>query len=242
LDEVVQSYDTLRKLGRAMRALTPLQRQLLRLLVEEGLSGADAARRLGLSPGAGRMHLCRMRTRLAERFVGLGGQLAVTPFALLAMFGRRLRGLFSASRKTMVAGAPGVLASSLAIATTLGVVQLEIAKTHNGFHANHAVHISTANARAASFNRAGQPASRATTAGTALDRQQASPMTIHAAPALPESHHVMIGKDPMRPGKNADIALGIDTPAGTVGLSLGATQTRHSLVRSTLCKVGQPDC
>ena len=235
LDEVVQSYDTLRKLGRAMRALTPLQRQLLRLLVEEGLSGADAARRLGLSPGAGRMHLCRMRTRLAERFVGLGGQLAVTPFALLAMFGRRLRGLFSASRKTMVAGAPGVLASTLAIATTLGVVHIGIAKSHNGFRGNHAVHISTANARAASFNRAGQPASRATTAGTALDRQQASPMTIHAAPALPESHHVMIRKDPTKAGKNVDAGVTITTPAGSHTVALIGTQSQHSALRR-ICK------
>ena len=33
LDQFVETYDTLRRLGRAMRALTPLLRQLLRLLV-----------------------------------------------------------------------------------------------------------------------------------------------------------------------------------------------------------------
>lgn len=223
LDHHVATYDTLRKLGRAMRVLTPLQRQLLRLVVEEDLSGAEAARRLGLSPGAGRMHLCRMRSRLSERFVGLGGELAVTPFGLLAIFGRRLRALFSASRKTLVAGAPGVLASTLAIATTLGVVHIGIARNHNGFQGNTAVKMSRANARAASFTRgtadffAGRSRGRATTIDTA-------PSTPSIAVPMTSSRHLAVAKDPTKSGRNLDGGVSVTTPVGTFGAGVVVTQ------------------
>lgn len=236
LDHHVATYDTLRKLGRAMRVLTPLQRQLLRLVVEEDLSGAEAARRLGLTPGAGRMHLCRMRSRLSERFVGLGGELAVTPFGLLAVFGRRLRALFSASRKTMVAGAPGVLASTLAIATTLGVVHIGIASTHNGFQSNHAVKISRANARAASFTRG--------TADFFGGRSQTARTTaaIHATPSTPTigvpsvttSRHLRVAKDPTKSGRNIDAGVFVTTPLGTFGV--GAAWTQDGPVLGSVCK------
>jgi len=236
LDHFIETYDTLRKLGRAMRALTPLQRQLLRLLVEEGLSGAEAARRLGLSPGAGRMHLCRMRSRLTERFVGLGGELAVTPFGLLAIFGRRLRALFSASRKTMMAGAPGVLASSLAIATTLGVVHIGIARTHNDSRGNQAVHMSTANARATSYARGARDFANST-AGfrTALRRHKSAPITIRATPTLNASHQLTIRKDPTAPGKNVDGSVTLITPVGSHTVFVGVTEGRHTVVHR-LCK------
>jgi RNA polymerase sigma factor (sigma-70 family) len=232
LDQFVETYDTLRKLGRAMRALTPLQRQLLRLLVEEGLSGAEAARRLGLSPGAGRMHLCRMRSRLTERFVGLGGELAVTPFALLAMFGRRMRALLSASRKTMTVGAPGVLASTLAIATTLGVVHIGITRIHNGSPGEQAIHISNANTRATSFVRSAAPGVRWRALPGTTSRQTRTygepPVAVPAVPA----HRVMIAKDPTAPGTNADATITIDTPVGSESVYVAVTQSQNSRVKS----------
>lgn len=233
LDQFVETYDTLRRLGRAMRALTPLQRQLLRLLVEEGLTGAEAARRLGLSPGAGRMHLCRMRSRLSERFVGQGGELAVTPVGLLAIFGRRLRALFAASRKTMMAGAPGVLASTLAIATTLGVVHIAIAKTHNDFNAGHAVHMSASNTRAAGFIRVDAPTSSAATRTTPHRAMNISGLTM-SVPAMP-SHHVELGSDPTKSGTNADADVTINSPMGKERLHIGETQSQHSFVKS-ICR------
>jgi hypothetical protein len=215
-----------------MRVLTPLQRQLLRLVVEEDLSGAEAARRLGLSPGAGRMHLCRMRSRLSERFVGLGGELAVTPFGLLAIFGRRMRALFSASRKTLVAGAPGVLASTLAIATTLGVVHIGIAKQHNGFQSNNAVRISKANARAASFTRgtsdffAGRSSARTTTIDV-------TPSTPTVAVPVATSRHLRVARNPMTSGRKVDGGVWVTTPAGTVGA--GAILTQDGPVLDPIC-------
>ena len=234
LDHFVETYDTLRKLGRAMRALTPLQRQLLRLLVEEGLSGAEAARRLGLSPGAGRMHLCRMRSRLSERFVRLGGELAVTPVGLLAVFGRRLRALFSAGRRTVTAGAPGVLASTLAIATTLGVVHIAIAKSHNGFQPGQAVNISNTNTRAASFVRSEAPTQRERAISRTSSDTRGSGQGALAVPAVPAvpAHRVMIAKDPTAPGTNADATITVKTPIGAESVYVEVTQSQNSRVKS----------
>jgi RNA polymerase sigma factor (sigma-70 family) len=87
--EQVDAADQLRRLAKAMGVLTPLQRQILTVLVQEGLTGAEVARRLGMKPGAARMHLCRMRTRLAARFADLGGQLVVLPLGALHFVARR---------------------------------------------------------------------------------------------------------------------------------------------------------
>jgi RNA polymerase sigma-70 factor, ECF subfamily len=51
--------------GRALRRLTAAERELVLLVEREGLSVADAARALGVSPAAGRVRLLRARRRLA---------------------------------------------------------------------------------------------------------------------------------------------------------------------------------
>src|SRR4051794_33923294 len=98
-----------------MDVLTPLQRQLLTVMVEEGLTGAEVARRLGMQPGAVRMHLCRMRARLSERFVALGGQLAIGPVALLGAMARLVRRQTGSVQRTAFAAAGSGLAFSLAV-------------------------------------------------------------------------------------------------------------------------------
>jgi RNA polymerase sigma-70 factor (ECF subfamily) len=50
---------------RALRKLTAAERELVLLVEREGLSVADAARALGVSPAAGRVRLLRARRRLA---------------------------------------------------------------------------------------------------------------------------------------------------------------------------------
>jgi len=236
IDHFLETYDALRMLGRAMRELTPLQSQLLRLLVEEGLSGAEAARRLGLSPGAGRMHLCRMRSRLAERFLGLRGQLAVTPFAVVAMLGRRLHGLFAVGRRSMTMTAPAALASTLAIATSLGLVHIGVAHSHQGFTGTPAVKMSAANTRAASFaSNVDTIANRVRSPRMTLHRDQPAPTTTLAVPAVNESHHVMLRKNPTAAGKNVDGSVTVITPVGSETVRVGEMQSRHSQVRR-LCR------
>jgi RNA polymerase sigma factor (sigma-70 family) len=51
---------------RALRQLSPAELELLLLVEREGLSVADAARALGLSPVAGRVRLLRARRRLTR--------------------------------------------------------------------------------------------------------------------------------------------------------------------------------
>ncbi|MDT7538094.1 MAG: polymerase sigma-70 factor, subfamily [Actinomycetota bacterium] len=88
--EQVEASESLRRLAQAMTSLTPLQKRLVTVMIEEGLTGAQLARRLGMRPGAVRMHLCRMRLRLGDRFAALGGVLGVGPVALLGVL-RRFR-------------------------------------------------------------------------------------------------------------------------------------------------------
>lgn len=112
--EQVEAFDQLRRLARAMSVLTPLQRQLLIVMVEEGLTGAQVARRLGMTPGAVRMHLSRMRSRLGDRFVSLGGQLAIGPLVVI-------RGLTWHPRRSAAAVPAGALLAAGALITAVVV-------------------------------------------------------------------------------------------------------------------------
>jgi RNA polymerase sigma-70 factor (ECF subfamily) len=114
--EQVEAAESLRRLAEAMAVLTPLQRRLVTVMVEEGLTGAQLARRLDMRPGAVRMHLCRMRLRLGERFASLGGILGVGPVALLGVL-RRFRG----KSQGIVGSAPLTL-STMVVAVGIGVI------------------------------------------------------------------------------------------------------------------------
>jgi RNA polymerase sigma factor (sigma-70 family) len=110
--EQVEASESLRRLAQAMSALTPLQKRLVTVMIEEGLTGAQLARRLGMRPGAVRMHLCRMRLRLGDRFAALGGVLGVVPAALLGVLRRfRLKsqaGLAGSAAASAVVAAVGI--------------------------------------------------------------------------------------------------------------------------------------
>ena len=59
-------------------------------------------------------------------------------------------------------------------------------------------------------------------------------MTIHAAPALPESHHVMIGKDPMRTPRHgigaAAVGNRIYVPGGGTQPGYASTNVNEAYV------------
>src|SRR4051812_48971754 len=115
--EQVEATDDLHRLAQAMSVLTPLQKRLVTVMVEEGLTGAQLARRLDMRPGAVRMHLCRMRLRLGERFAALGGVLGIAPVALIGLL-RRLR----PSSLRAHAGSVSLTASAAAAAMGIAVI------------------------------------------------------------------------------------------------------------------------
>ena len=115
--EQVEASDSLRRLAEAMAVLTPLQKRLVTVMVEEGLTGAQLARRLDMRPGAVRMHLCRMRLRLGERFAALGGMLGLAPVALLGVLRR-----FRAKYQSAVTGSVPLTLSSMVAAVGIGVI------------------------------------------------------------------------------------------------------------------------
>ena len=115
--EQVEAAESLRRLAQAMAVLTPLQRRLVTVMVEEGLTGAQLARRLGMRPGAVRMHLCRMRLRLGDRFAALGGMLGVAPAAVLGVLRR-----FRVKSQSGAAGAVPVALSAVLTAVGIAVI------------------------------------------------------------------------------------------------------------------------
>jgi RNA polymerase sigma factor (sigma-70 family) len=214
--EEVAAADQLRRLAKAMGVLTPMQRQLLTVLVEEGLTGAQMARRLDMQPGAVRMHLCRMRGRLSERFIALGGQLSVFPLAVVHFLGRRpRRRAFGAQQTPMLAGSAAFVFSVAVVAiggAVLGLMPVAPAPTDSGGTTSRAL------SRLAAQSNAVDPAwlRRASSADRGLAMQPPK-----RAPAV--AYHVTLSKTPTRPGKTADVGIEVPTPVGTIYVTMPAT-------------------
>src|SRR3954469_5515716 len=119
--EQVEATDDLHRLAQAMSVLTPLQKRLVTVMVEEGLTGAQLARRLDMRPGAVRMHLCRMRLRLGERFAALGGVLGLAPAALLPALRRLARPRrVGVQQAVLTAGSTALAVSAAVMAIAIG--------------------------------------------------------------------------------------------------------------------------
>jgi DNA-binding CsgD family transcriptional regulator len=212
----VHAADQLRRLAKAMDVLTPLQRDLLTVLVEEGLTAAQVARRLGMQPGAVRMHLSRMRGRLADRFVTLGGQLSVWPLALLQIATRRFRrGASSSQPASMTAGSIAVSVAAAAV----GVVVIG-----GGPMAPHAADTISLGPQTmtetATVHGAQAVAQRLPGAGTASHAK-----TVPEPPVAPAvTYRVLVSSTPTRPGKTVDAGMRVPTPVGTFYLNIPANQ------------------
>jgi RNA polymerase sigma factor (sigma-70 family) len=112
--------DDVRRLGAAIAMLTAVQRRMLSMLVVDGLSSAEAGRRLGLREDAARQHLCRLRRRLVAAYEAGSKTLAAFPLfglRVLKRWWRRLGGGGAAS-SGLTSGALTVGA----LVGTLGVV------------------------------------------------------------------------------------------------------------------------
>ena len=214
--ELAEAADQLHRLAQAMDVLTPLQRQLLTVLVEEGLTGAEAARRLGMQPGAVRMHLCRMRARLSERFISLGGQLAVAPIAVVQLFGNRLaRRVFRPQNAPLAAEATAFALSVAVVAVVaIGGVTIGPALRVPAPADSVTVVLPLMAAAAARPPSATRLPSRDTDATS-------RPVAVLATPGAPAvAYHLVLSSTPTRPGKTADARVEVATPVGTFHVSV----------------------
>ena len=214
--ELAEAADQLRRLAQAMDVLTPLQRQLLTVLVEEGLTGAQAARRLGMQPGAVRMHLCRMRARLSERFISLGGQLAVAPIAVVQLFGNRLaRKLFRPQNAPLAAEA-SAFALSVAVVAVVAIGDVIIGPAPQVPAPADSVTVVLPLMAAA----AARPASAIRLPSRSTDAPS-RPVAVLATPGAPVvAYHLVLSSTPTRPGKTADARVEVATPVGTFHVSV----------------------
>ncbi|MBK5307701.1 MAG: sigma-70 family RNA polymerase sigma factor [Frankiaceae bacterium] len=199
----VDASDQLRRLAKAMEVLTPLQRQLLTVLVEEGLTAAEVARRLGMKPGAARMHLCRMRARLSERFVALGGQLSVMPLAFLHFVVRRPKNRAAAAQHAPIAAGSAVLAWSVSV-VAIGIV---------GIAPAHSTPIRTdASASTVQTSSSSERLATAKPAHRAPVRNDARTATQLPAPAV--AYQLTLSSTPTKPGRVAHAGSSVSSPAG----------------------------
>lgn len=212
----VNAVDQLRLLAKAMEVLTPQQRLLLTVMIQEGLSGAELARRLGMQPGAVRMHLSRMRALLSERFVSLGGQLALLPLVatLVARLRRRTVGL----QQVPWTAVPASFALSVAVlAVGLDPGALGSAPLPGDVVPEAGVSAVVLVDRASGRAGLGDP-ERGPAATSPV------PATVVQSPAAPAvAYHVRLTSTPTRPGETADAGVEVETPAGTVYVEVPVT-------------------
>lgn len=232
--EQVDAADQLRLLAKAMRVLTPLQRQMLTVLVEEGLTGAQVARRLGMEPGAVRMQLCRMRKRLSDRFIAFGGQLGVFPLAAIHFFARRpRRRTFGAQQTPMLAGSAALVFSVAVLAiggVVLGLVPAAPLLTDSVTVAPQAMS-APADQAAAVGSVSRRPVSAPVRRVTAQQPPAQQPAQAPAA-----AYFVTLSKTPTRPGKTAEAGIDVPTPVGTVHVSVPVIM--QSPDPGSLCPLG----
>jgi RNA polymerase sigma factor (sigma-70 family) len=226
--EQVEASDQLRRLAQAMDVLTPLQRRLLTVMVEEGLTGAQVARRLGMRPGAARMHLSRMRGRLEERFVKLGGVLGLAPVAFMGVLRRLTRPRrYGVQQFALTAGSTVLTVSAAVVAITLGTGSgFGGADTHVAVPGMQQL-LSAADVRAEVARSAKVPTRAqhvtSTTPGSAL------PVVAYRA---------AVSKTPTQPGKTADVSASLTTPFGPLHVSAPVTQ-KGQVLETRPCPAGR---
>ena len=213
--EQVDASDQLRRLAKAMEVLTPLQRQLLTVVVEEGLTGAQVARRLGMQPGAARMHLCRMRARLSQRFIALGGQLGVVPLAFVRFFTHGRRKGIGAQHAPVAAGS-AILAWSVAV---VGIGVVGIAPSHTAPQLSNTTLASSGVVHAPASPHASSAAAKSTAASTRPTRGAVQAQQ----PAV--AYHLVVGAAPTKPGTVVEAGFVLQTPAGPVHATAPAAIT-----------------
>lgn len=214
----VEAADQMRLLARAMQVLTPLQRQLVTVMVEEGLTGTQAARRLGMRPGSARMHLCRLRRLLAEHFVALGGQLALIPMALSVM--ARLRRRVVSAQQVVLAGGASALAASVAVfVVSLGPGGF--GPSTGTLSRDLTAPVLRTSAQLAAARGSGQLAPPAVTRPVA---QRPVGRVYAERPATPAVvTHLVLSSTPTRPGTSADAGVEVVTPVGTLYVEVPVT-------------------
>jgi RNA polymerase sigma factor (sigma-70 family) len=117
LDQVI-ARDDADRLARALRALTPRERAVIRLRDFEGTGITEIAELLGTNENAVRQQLFRARRRLASAYLALGGDRGA---GLVAVLGLRVRALvrrygqFLGDLSTNGAAALGAALPSLAV-------------------------------------------------------------------------------------------------------------------------------
>src|SRR4051812_40436766 len=116
------AIEQMRLLGRALRTLPTRQQQMVRLMISDGMSAAEAGDALGLRPANARQQLHRIRTRLLSEFEALGGRLAVLP----------LLGIRAVRRHGGKAASYGWQSAALTTAAAVGVGSFALIPAHIG--------------------------------------------------------------------------------------------------------------
>ncbi|MHB8339894.1 MAG: RNA polymerase sigma factor [Mycobacteriales bacterium] len=223
-EELACGADELRRLAVAMSVLSPVQRRLLSLALVEGLSSAEAGRRLGLREATARQHICRLRSRLSEAFRALGGTLGALP--LMGWRATRrgvVHGRWRARANSVGSPAGGAVGATAALlGVMVFVLPLGIWSQHAVTSAGPAV---TGSAAAMGFHPVG--GNRSTRVATAGVGARASDAFAPRGSTLAVGHasgsaftglryHVWVSRTPTQSGQEASGDITVPTPLGPV--------------------------
>lgn len=235
-DAQVLSLERLRAIGRAIDGLPAGQRDLVRLMISDGISATEAGGQLGLRPATARQQLHRLRGRLrrelARQLTDLAGLVPLS--GVVAAAWRQVR------RCARGPGAPGsVAASVLELATVLGVVCVTV--TAAGSAPNPSaprppllvVRPADGLPVLRPLPAATSDAQRGGTAGRPARRMRSATAARRGVRVLPE-----VPPHPLRTGQRSEADLWIDTDIGSIGVDDVGEQNGPASV----CLVIRPLC
>jgi RNA polymerase sigma-70 factor (ECF subfamily) len=227
--------DDVRRIGAAIATLTALQRRMLSMLLVDGLSSAEAGRRLGLREDAARQHLCRLRRRLVAAYESGSKGLAAIPLLGLRLLKRALRRFGGGAAPSAIASgavAAGALIGTLGVvAGIIGAAPLTRPQVRMTPHAV-ALDAATTSDVPPMFRHRTDPSSAANRHAEAhlRDTPRASTWNTSASAAGGKLHaEARVSKHPTHSGDTLHVDVSYDTPAGTVDVPVDDVQYGSAL-------------
>jgi RNA polymerase sigma-70 factor (ECF subfamily) len=223
------SLERVRAIGEAIEALPRRQRELVRLMIAEGISATEAGDQLGLQPAAARQQLHRLRGRLRAELAKHGGLAAVIPLpAVLRRILRRTGGAQAVSMATLA----GVLGVTAAVGVASPGLRFDRGSERP---VSHSVKAPVGAQPATSHRAATRSVLTAKPAAGSGHGGPAAPVV--SAPAAVRIHH-HVAAHPMRAGAQSDAGLSVDTPVGTYSVDFSGVQQG----KAEACHVVQQVC
>ena len=230
LDSEVLRKESSALMDQAIRFLPKDEAKVLTMRLDLELSHQDIAEELGCSPELARQQFRRARLKVVQRFVQMGGEYGVSGLvAVFAWVGRQAR------RQGQAATTWPALVGAAVVAAALGPAVLDHGADEAGIRSEHPGVVIAPSVRVVSvetWSDLDEPSRQARPAATP---DVVTPVSL---PIAVESRAVVAAK-PFAPGASDFEAVKVHTPAGSVYVEGGGTNSESQRV---VCTVPVVDC